>query len=80
MYQKKETTKFAVAQAKWTLKVSTLKVDAAIPGIVYISLYDSKPFYFISNACEEVKWNHTTRQVWHRDLQKMVEMPFFRIN
>ena len=57
LYQKKETTKLAVAQAKWTLKVSTLKGYAAIPGNVALSLYDSKPLYFMSNACEEVKWN-----------------------
>ena len=80
LYQKKETTKLAVAKAKWTLKVSTLKGDGAIPGIVAISLYDSKPFYFMYNACEEVKWKQMTRQVWHIDLQKMVEMPFFRLN
>ena len=38
LYQKKETTKLAVAQSKWTLKVSTLKGDAAISGIVALSL------------------------------------------
>ena len=80
LYQKKETTKLAVAQSKWTLKVSTLKGDAAIPVIVALFLYGSKPFYFMSNACEEVKWKQMTRQVWHRDLQKIVDMPFLRLN
>ena len=56
-YQKKETTKLAVVQAMWMLEVSTIKVDAAIPGVVALSLYESKLFYFMSNACEEVKWN-----------------------
>ena len=80
LYQKKETTKLAVAQAKWTLKVSTLKGYAAIPGNIALYLYDSKPFYLISNTCEEVKWKHMNRQVWHRELKKMVDMPFFRLN
>jgi len=80
LYQKKETTKLAVSQATWMLKVYTIKGDAAISGIVAISLYDSKPFYFMSNACEEVKWKKMTRQVWYRDLQKMVEMLVFCLN
>ena len=71
-YQKKETTKLAVAQSKWTLKVSILKGDAAIPSIVSLSLYDSKPFYFMSNACGELNWKQMTRQLWHRDIQKIV--------
>ena len=71
LYEKKETTNLAVAEAKWTLKVSTLKGDAAITGIIALSLYESKPFYFMSNACEEVKWKQMTCQVWYRDLQKM---------
>ena len=80
LYEKKETTKLTVAKEKWTLKVSTHKEDAEIPSIVALSLYNSKLFYFMSNACEEVKWKQTTRQVWHRDLQKILEMPFFRLN
>ena len=67
----------------------TVKVDAQglyIQGRCintrYCSLYllDIKPFYFMSNACEEVKWKQMTRQVWHRDLQKLVDMPFFCLN
>ena len=80
LYHKKETTKLAFAQEKWMIKVSTLKGDATIPGIFDLSLYDSKPFYFMSNSCEEVKWKHMTRQVCHRDLHQMVEIPFFRLN
>ena len=62
-FKKKETSKIAHAKAWWTLKVATLKGDPSIPGIVALSLYDSKPFYFMSNACEVVKWNKITRKV-----------------
>ena len=80
LFQKKETSKIAHAKARWTLEVSTLKGDPSIPGIVILSLYDSKPFYFMSNACELVKWNKMTRKVWSKGKNRMVEMPFFRLN
>ena len=44
------------------------------------SLYDSKPFYFVSNACEVVKWNKMTRKVWSKESNRMFEMPFLRLN
>ena len=64
IFQKEETSKIAYAKARWTLKVATLKGDHSIPGIVTLSLYDSKPFHFIYNPCEVVKWNKMTRKVW----------------
>ena len=80
VHQKKETTKTAIAKARWTLKVATLKNDEEIKGLVAVSLYDSKPFYFLTNACEEIKWQKQVRKVWHKDLKKMVDMPFNRLN
>ena len=77
---KKETSKIAHAKARWDLKVATLKGDPSLPGIVALSIYDSKPFYFISNACEVVKWNKITCKVWSKEKNRMVEMPFFRLN
>lgn len=76
LYQKKKKKKLAVVKAKWTIKVSTLNGDAVIPGIVALLLYTSKPFYFMSNTCEKIKWKQTTRQVRHIDLQ----IPVFGIN
>ena len=63
LFQNKETSKIAHAKARKTLKVATLKGDPSIPGIVAFYLYDSKPFYFMSNTCEVVKWNKMTRNV-----------------
>ena len=45
-----------------------------------MSLYESKPFYFMSNACEVVKWNKITRKVWSKGKNKMVEITFFCLN
>ena len=51
LFQKKDTSKISHAKARWTVKVITLKGDSSIPGIVAFSLYDSKPLYFMSDAC-----------------------------
>ena len=67
LFQKKETSKIAHAKAQWTLKVDTLKGDPSIPGIVALSLYYSKPLYFMSNACGVVKWNRMTCKVWSNE-------------
>ena len=66
IFQKKETSKIAHTKARCTLKVATLKGDPSISGIVALSLYGSKPFYLISNACEVVKWNKMIRKVWSK--------------
>ena len=80
LFQKKETSTIAHAKARWTLKVVNLKGNPSIPGIVALSFYDCKPFYFMSNACEVVKWNKMARKVWSKETNWMFEMPFFRLN
>ena len=56
LFQEEQTRTEDKLKAKWTLKVASLKGDAAMPGMVAISLYDSKPFYMISNICRHVHW------------------------
>ena len=34
----------------------------------------------MSNTCEVVKWNKMTCKVWSKGKNRMVEMPFFRLN
>ena len=56
VFQEELKTQEAIARAQWTLKVAHLKRDPEMPNMVAISLYDSKPFYLISNCCSNVKW------------------------
>ena len=67
LFKNKETSKIAHAKARWNLKVAALKGDHSISGIVALYLYDSKPLYFMSNACELVKWNKMTCKVWSKE-------------
>ena len=80
LYQEEKTKKDEVAEAKWTLRVATLKGDPEIQKMVAFSLYDSKPFYFLSNSCSSVRWDKKHRLVYHKDRKKMVSVPFHRLN
>lgn len=50
------TRKEDIVRQRWTLKVAGLEGDCQIPRLICTSLYDSKPFYMMTNACEELKW------------------------
>ena len=78
--QMEVTRKEDIAKQRWTLKVAGLEGDPEIPGLVCTSLYDSKPFYMMSNACEEIKWEKKTREVYHKGENRMVTLPFYRLN
>ena len=66
IFQNKDTSKIAHVKSRCTLKVATLKDDPSIPGIVSLSLYDNKPFYFMYNAFEVFKCNKMTCKVWSK--------------
>jgi len=38
------------------VKAAVLVGDSACQGLVSLSFYDSKPVYFVSNACEKIYW------------------------
>ena len=80
VFQEEEKKKEDIIKKKWTLKVATLKGDSSMKGLVALSLYDSKPFYLISNSCEYVKWKKKKRKVYHKQLKKMVQVPYFCLN
>ena len=62
--QQEAKTKKNKALARWTLKVAYLKGDSSVPGMVAFFLYDSKPFYFITNTCDRIKWEKKTKLVF----------------
>ena len=62
------------------MKAAVLVGDPNFTGLVAVSLYDSKPVYLISNACDKVGWTKKERKLWHKDKGKKVNVPFFRLN
>ena len=80
LMQLEQTTKTGIARERGTLKVAHLKGDGVMPGLIAASLHDVKPFYFLTNACRQVKWIKKKRFVWNKALQKKVQLPFYRLN
>ena len=54
--------------------------DSIIEGLVSLSLYDLKPFYMMTMACEKVEWTLKNRKLWDKSQLKMVDKPFYRLN
>ena len=61
--QKEKTTKVGIARVRGTVKVAKLKDDSSMPSLIAVSIYDVKPFYFLSNQCEKLEWTKKTRKV-----------------
>ena len=78
--QKEVTRKADIEQARGTLKAAELVGDAKCKGLLAISLYDSKPFYMMTMACEKVEWRLKKRKLWDKEQMKMVSKPFYRLN
>ena len=74
------TKKNDLDKVRGTLKVAHLKGDSKIEGLVTISLYDSKWFYMISNACDKVEWTQKSRKIWRKHTQRLSAMKFRRVN
>ena len=78
--QEKVTQKEDLLKNKEMLKATVLVGDSACQGLVSLSFYDSKPVYFVSNACEKIYWKKKSRKLWYKDKGKKVEAPFYRLN
>ena len=80
LYQEAVTKKEDLLLTRGTMKAAVLVGDSSCPSLVATSLYDSKPVYLISNACDTVEWTKKERKLWHKDKGKKVNVPFFRLN
>ena len=78
--QETATKKEDIIKSKGTVKCAILTGDPSCKDFVAVSFYDSKPVYFISTACNNVKWVKKQRKLWHQEKGKKVTVPFFRLN
>ena len=53
--QQEVTKKGELEAVRNTVKAARLKGDTVCKDLIFISIYDTKPVYFLSNACEEIK-------------------------
>jgi hypothetical protein len=74
------TTKELILKNRGTLKVARLVGEPRLKDLIAVSYYDVKPFYFMTNSWDEIKWIKKTRQVWSNNLKRMINMPYHRLN
>lgn len=67
-------------RVRGTLKVARLVGDPECEGMFALSLYDQKPFYYLTNAAENIKWLELSRNVWSHNLNKMISLPYHKVN
>ena len=66
------TKKKDVLSSKVTYRCAILVRDPNCKDLVAMFFYDSKPMYFISNACKSVQWINKARNIWHKEKGKKV--------
>ena len=67
-------------QVRHTVKAAILKGDSVCPSLVSVSLYDTKPVYFLSNACDRLEWITKERKVYNPSTKTTFKMKFHRLN
>ena len=74
--QNEVTRKKELENVRHTVKAAKLTGDSICSDLVVISLYDTKPVYFLSNVCKEIKWIEKTKKVHDEVQQKYINMKF----
>ena len=62
--QQEETTDERIEQAVRTVKAAECSIIGIPKKILAVSVYDSKPVYFLPSSATEIKWVKLTRKVW----------------
>jgi len=78
--QEEVKRKSELESVRHTVKAAVLKGDEVCSGLVSVSLYDTKPVYFLSMVCENISWIKKMRQVYNTQESKCIKMPFYRLN
>ena len=63
-----------------TVKVAVLRNDEVCKDLVSISLYDTKPVYFLTNVCTEITWTEKQKKVYDAIKKDTFHLPFHRLN
>ena len=63
-----------------TVKAAVLKGDEVCTDLLAISIYDTKPVYFLTSVATEIEWVQKIRKVFDKASNRKISMPFFRLN
>ena len=66
--------------ARGTGKAAILQGDPNIDGLVALSIYDSKPTYFLSTVMESIMWDTNKKKVFNPSTFQMYMTKLLRRN
>ena len=78
--QNEVTRKADLEKVRFTVKAAVLKNDEVCKDLIALSIYDTKPVYFLTSACEGIKWVEKSKKVYEANKKEAVRMPFYRLN
>ena len=78
--QDEVTSKPEVEKVRNTVKAAVLKGDPKCPGLVAVSVYDTKPVHFLSMVCDKIKWLIKSRPVYDKTVSQVRKINFLRLN
>lgn len=71
--------KAELRQVRGTCKAAVLKGDSKCPDMLAVSVYDSKPVYFLSMIHEKIEWVQKMRLTFSKLTAKKEENMFLRL-
>ena len=74
------TNKKEQGKVRGTVKAAELVGDPDCPGLVAVSIYDTKPVHFLSMRCDAIKWIEKERLVYDKSKNKTIKLKFLRLN
>ena len=74
--QEEVSWKEDLKQAWNTVKAAVLQGDQVCTDLVCVSIYDTKPVYFLSNVVEGIEWIEKKRKVFDPKSGRTKEMKF----
>ena len=65
---------------KGTVRAAVLTGDQDYPSLLAVSVYDSKPVYFLTMVAEKIFWKVMKRSVYDKDRCRMKQIEYLRLN
>ena len=59
-----------------TVKVAVLRGDEVCKDLLAVSIYDTKPVYFLTSVASEIKWIEKRRKVFDPVKKRTFNLPF----
>ena len=78
--QNEVTKKSELESVRHTVKAAKVCGDEVCNNLLAISVYDTKPVYFLTNVAESIEWIKKSRKCFDPTKNETIDLPFHRLN